>query len=254
MTWPSPHLPTGILITGASSGIGAALAQVYSEPNVTLFLSGRHEARLEKVAVKCRALGAQIHTRIIDVRNEGEMRQWVLACHEEHPIDIVIANAGISSGADSNNSNRSIVATNVDGVLNTVQPLIPLMQDRKQGQIVIMSSLAGLRKLPSAPAYSASKVAIRKYGEALREQLAADGIGVSVVMPGFVESRITEQNKFPMPMIMTAERAAHIIKQGLEKNKARIAFPFPMYAMMWIVSKLPPKISDVVLNRLPRKE
>lgn len=249
--------PSSVLITGASSGIGAALAEAYARPDCVLFLGGRNEERLGHVAGECRKRGATTHTRVIDVTDFQAMQQWVVACDDERPLDLVIANAGISSGAADKASDeaaaRNIVTTNVIGVLNTVAPVIPLMQARQQGQIAIMSSLAGLRGLPSAPVYSASKVAVRAYGEALRGQLATDGIGVSVIMPGFVESRITDQNPFPMPLIMPAERAARIIKRGLEHGRARIAFPFPLYAMMWVFAALPRMIADVLLTRLPRK-
>ncbi len=253
MKQPSPGIPSSILITGASSGIGAALAEAYARPDTILFLGGRNEERLGQVAEKCRTQGATLYTRAIDVTDEQAMRQWVLACDAECALDLVIANAGISGGVDNDVTAQDIFATNATGVLNTVLPAIPLMQTRKRGQIAIMSSLAGLRGLPSAPAYSASKVAVRAYGEALRPQLALDGIGVSVIMPGFVESRITARNPFPMPLIMPAERAARIIKRGLQRGRARIAFPFALYAMMWILAALPTVIADVLLTRLPRK-
>lgn len=252
--------PSGILITGASSGIGAALAETYATAGVTLFLCGRNADRLAQVADLCRKQGATVQPRILDVTDAASMRHWIATSDTEHALDLVIANAGISWGTDQNRTvnnddiERDIFATNVKGVHNTVDPVIPLMQARRRGQIAIVSSLAGLREMPSAPAYSASKVAVRVYGESLRPQLAADGINVSVILPGFVESGITAQNDFPMPMIMPAKRAAGIIRRGLKWNQRRIAFPFPMYVMMWVLAALPPVIANLLLTRLPRKE
>jgi len=190
------------------------------------------------------------------------MKDWIEASDADRPLDLIIANAGISSGVQRGHTNypgeqvssQQIHAINVEGVKNTVEPAVPLMQSRQRGQIAIMSSLAGLRPLPSAPAYSASKVAIRHYGEALRHELQPFGIKINVILPGFVESRITAQNTFKMPLLMTASSAAEIIRKGLSRDKARIAFPFPMYAMMWAIAALPIAVGDIVLSSLPRKQ
>jgi short-subunit dehydrogenase len=142
----------------------------------------------------------------------------------------------------------------VNGVLNTVTPAMDLMRPRKHGKIGIISSLAGFRGLPSAPAYCASKAAVRSYGEGLRGVLRDDGIGVSVICPGYVKSRITDANDFPMPLFMQADRAAQKIRHGLDRNRGRIAFPFPLYALVWLLSVLPTGLLDLALSRLPRKE
>jgi len=117
-----------------------------------------------------------------------------------------------------------------------------------------MSSLAGLHGMPGAPAYSASKAAVKAYAEGLRGRLAGDGIRVSAICPGFVESRITEGNPFPMPLLMSADKAAGIIRRGLARDKALIAFPWPLYAAMRLLGLLPPGLADALLRRLPRKE
>ena len=128
------------------------------------------------------------------------------------------------------------------------------MKERKQGQIAIMSSLSGYIGLPSAPAYSASKGAVKLYGEALRGALKKDGIQVNVICPGFVESRITDKNTFYMPFKMSANKAARIIATGLINNKPRIAFPLPMVFMVWFLSVLPARCSGWFTERLYRKE
>jgi len=123
------------------------------------------------------------------------------------------------------------------------------MKQRGRGQIAIVSSLAGFRGMPSAPAYSASKAAVKVYGEALRGELHEDGIGVTVVCPGFVKSRITDRNEFHMPFLMEADDAARIILRGLERNRARICFPWPMHAAAWLLGALPPAWTDSLLRK-----
>ena len=171
---------------------------------------------------------------------------------------MVIANAGVSAGSggsgESAEQTRHIFAINLAGVLNTVLPAIPLMRARQRGVIAIMSSLAGFRGMPTAPAYSASKAAVKAYGEGLRGWLATDGISVCVICPSFVVSRITQKNKFHMPFLMTAEKAAGIIISGLTQGKALIAFPWPMVTVMRLLCSLPPWATERIFRRLPKKE
>ena len=128
------------------------------------------------------------------------------------------------------------------------------MLPRGAGQIAIVSSLASFRGFPGAPAYSASKAAVRVWGEALRARHREDGIAVSVICPGFVVSRMTDRNLFPMPLLMTADRAARIIRRGLARNRGRIAFPWPTYFVSWLLGVLPPFLGDRLLKDAPRKE
>jgi short-subunit dehydrogenase len=257
MTSSKSGPPRSILITGASSGIGEALAFEYAQPNVSLFLSGRDERRLAAVADACRARGAAVDGSVVSVTDRAAMESWVLASDSRNPLDLVIANAGISGGTSGNGEGaaqtRRIFEINVTGVLNTVLPAIPPMQRRGGGQIALMSSAASFRGMPSAPAYSASKAAVRGYGEALRGALAPSGIRVSVICPGFVRSRMTDANPFPMPFLMDAGRAARIIRRRLERNKARIAFPWPTYFVAWLMGTLSPALTDPLFRKLPRK-
>jgi short-subunit dehydrogenase len=250
--------PRTILITGASSGIGEALAEAYAGPGVTLVLTGRDRERLDAVAARCVERGAVVRAATVDVADRAAMADWLALVDRETPVDLCIANAGISGGTgrrgESEEQARRILAVNVDGVLNTIHPLIGPMRERGRGQLALVSSLAGLRGYPGAPAYCASKAAVKSYGESLRLDLRPAGIEVSVICPGFVKSRITDRNRFPMPFLMDANRAASIIRRGLERNRGRIAFPLPTYLMAWIVAMLPAARADALLAHTPAKE
>jgi short-subunit dehydrogenase len=242
-----------ILITGASSGLGAALALAYAKPNVTLILTGRNAERLGDVDASCQTRGTKVIAQVIDVCNKAAMAELV----NKYPIDIAIANAGISAGTaggtESPEQTAAIFATNVQGVLNTLEPLIPQMQQRGSGQIALLSSLASFKGFPSAPAYCASKAAVRFIGEAWRPFLKQSGVKVSVICPGFIETPMTAVNNFPMPFLLSPEKAAKIIIRGLEQNKARIAFPLPLYFTSWLIGILPPAWLDWFMQKLPKK-
>lgn len=250
-------LPKSILITGASSGIGAALAKAYARPGITLMLTARHLGRLETVAQQCRKQGAVVETALLDVTEKNAFEDWICAMDDNVPIELVIANAGISAGTDGGVESEAqverIFATNVDGVMHTIQPLVPRMVKRGTGQVAIMSSLAAYRGLPNAPAYSASKAAVKSYGEGLRGVLAKEHVGVTVITPGYIKTPMTDVNSFPMPMLMEVEEAADIIKTRLRNNPARIAFPFPVYAAAWLLGVLPTWLTDPLFLMAPGK-
>jgi short-subunit dehydrogenase len=250
--------PRSIVITGASSGIGTALAEAYAGPGVHLALTGRNAERLALVAGTCRKAGAAVSATPLEVTDAAAMAAWLGEIDRSRPVDLVLANAGISAGTGQGREPaaqvRAIFAVNLDGVLNTVLPLLPAFQARRRGQVALMSSLAGFRGFPGAPAYCASKAAVRVWGEALRGDLRDHGIEVSVVCPGYVVSPMSAVNKFRMPLLMPADRAARIIRQGLERGRARIAFPWPIYAGARLLACLPPALIDPLLSRLPRKD
>jgi short-subunit dehydrogenase len=261
-----------ILITGASSGLGAVLAAAYARPGAALWLSGRNRTRLESIATNCRAKGATVETVVLDVTAKEDMAHWISDCDAARPLDLVIANAGISAGTggivkdggvEMPGQAQRIFAINVDGVFNTVEPTIPLMRRHTprsgvapfaaRGQIAIMSSLAGFRGFPGAPSYSASKAAVKAWGEALRPILARDGISVSIICPGFVTTPMTATNGYRMPFLMPAEKAAAIMKRGIDCGRARIAYPGPMHFAAWLLSALPQTIGDRILRNTPSK-
>lgn len=252
-------LPKSIFITGATSGIGKALAQHYAGIGVTLFLSGRNAERLDAVAQLCTDQGADVHTAVIDVTDRDVLSDWIVKFDDIEPIDLVIANAGISggtggfNGAEPADQVRAIFDVNVTGVFNTIDPILPRMTARQSGQIAIMSSLASFSGWPGAPAYSASKGAVRFYGEALRGAMAEQNIKINVICPGFIRTPMTDVNDYDMPFMMDADKAAEIISKGLAKNKARIAFPWQTYFLAGFFGILPYGISSFFMNRTPKK-
>lgn len=252
--------PRSVLITGGSSGIGEALARSYAADGAALAISGRDEARLGAVAGACRDLGATVDPRVLDVLDRTAMADWIAETDGRTPLDLVIANAGIArpnTGGDpagEEDRTRQVLDVNITGVVNAVMPALTAMRRRRRGQIAIVSSIAGYRGMPGAPAYAASKAAVKVWGEGLRPRCREDGIRVSVICPGFVVSRMTEDNAFPMPFLMNAERAARIIRRGLARDKGRIAFPLPMAFAAWLGGAVPPAITDWMISRLPRKE
>jgi len=238
--------PRHVLITGASSGIGAALARRLAGPERRLTLLGRDAARLRAVAAGCRG---QVETISVDVVDAAAMTAVIDSAFATEPVDLVVANAGISGG-----DAQTLMAINVQGVVNTVEPAIPHWRARGRGQLALMSSLAGFRGLPNAPAYCASKAAVRLYGEGLRGKLGRIGIRVSVICPGFIDTPLTANNPFPMPFMMTAEAAAERIVRGLAKNRARIAFPRRLYWPTLFGSLLPQALTDPLYLRFELKE
>jgi short-subunit dehydrogenase len=233
-----------IVITGASSGIGEALALDYAAPGIALALNGRDAARLQAVAEACRSKGATVDAGQIDVVDREALATWLTRFDEAHPVDLLIANAGVSIDKDNSSIDdfsviRKTMAVNVDGVFNTVEPLVGRMMARGRGQIAVVSSLAGFIGLPYSASYNASKAAIRVWGESLRFVLRKNGIGVSVICPGFVVSRLTASAPFPMPFLMSAAQASAIIRNGLARNRPRIAFPIGTKAAVWLGTTLP---------------
>lgn len=248
--------PKNILITGASRGLGAALAESYAAPGVTLIITARNQEKLSDTAKKCESKGAVVKPMAVDVTDARAMQELV-----REPLDLVIANAGISAGTGDQgvmsgepiDQVRHIFSTNIEGVVNTILPAISVMEKQGHGQIAIISSIASYCGLPSAPSYSASKAAVRVYGEALRGVLKPKNIEVTVITPGYIETDMTSVNKFPMPLLMSAEKAALIINKKLKRNPAIIGFPLPMYLLMRFMATLPKSWSSYILSKMPPK-
>ncbi|GAC1340448.1 MAG: SDR family NAD(P)-dependent oxidoreductase [Beijerinckiaceae bacterium] len=216
-----------------------------ARPGVVLGLIGRDAARLAETAEHCRGAGASVHLGHLDIRHQADLRDWLAAFDAHHPVDSLIANAGISVGTslagslETAEETLDLVQTNLIGALSTVLPLIPPMQARGRGRIVLLSSIAALSPLPDAAAYSASKAALLAYGLAMRERLRADGIKVNVICPGFVTTPMAARYLGWKPFEMTPDDAARRILRGLEHDRAIIAFPWQVVFAARIRQLLP---------------
>jgi NAD(P)-dependent dehydrogenase (short-subunit alcohol dehydrogenase family) len=172
----------------------------------------------------------------------------------QHEIHLAIVNAGVSrelgKGIETHGweAAREVIAVNLDGAIATVSAVLPEMRLRGRGQIALVSSLAAYFGLPGTPAYCASKAALKIYGEAMRAWLAPQGIAVNVVLPGFVRTPMNESFAGAMPLAIAAERAAVLIRRGLEHNRARIAFPRRLAWGMRFLSVLPAGLSRRIVR------
>lgn len=235
-----------ILITGATGAIGAALADAYARPGVALYLHGRNEAKLSEVAARCQASGAQVESARFDMRDFAALREWL---HGLGHLDLVIVNAGVNTHIGPSGEPEpweaveTLLDVNLKAAMLTTQAVLPGMRSRGRGQIALISSLAGYFGLPVTPSYCASKAGLKAYGEALRGWLAPEGIRVNVVMPGYVQSPMCDDMPGPKPFLWSPERAAQTIVRGLERNKARISFPFPLNLGTWFLAVLPASLS-----------
>ncbi len=244
-----------VLITGASSGIGRALALAYAMQGVMLTLAGRDRDRLADICAHCRAAGATAVPLAVDVRDRAAMATALAQADAATPVALAIACAGITSGTgpghpfEDPESVRGVLAVNLFGVINTLDPLIEPMTRRRSGHLAIVSSLAAFRGLPSSPAYSAAKAAILAYGEGLRPTLAQHGVTLSIVAPGFVETPLNQAIVSPRPLQVSAEVAARRIKRGLDRRRPLIAFPLSLYLGLRLLGLLPASLGDRILDR-----
>jgi short-subunit dehydrogenase len=219
-------------------------------------LVGRSSERLEVVAGECRARGAQVVTGCIDVRDAAAMRGWLSEFDVLHPIDLLIANAGVASTIKSMEDwegaerTAEVVDTNLYGALHTVLPAVECMRARRRGHIAVVSSLAGLRGMAISPAYCASKSALLAYCDSVRPLLALDGITISTVMPGFVRTAMSDVFPGSKPLIWSAEKAAVYIRKRLARRRVEIAFPFSLVFGIKLLRLLPASAADFILGRL----
>lgn len=247
--------PRSIVLTGASSGIGAALAAELAAPGRSLLLIGRNEDRLRAAAATAEAKGAEVATAVACVTDHDRMAAVLLARDADRPVDLLIANAGVTSGRSDEGPEppgqaRWIVEINLAGVFNTVEPLLPAMIARGSGQIVLVGSMAALWPQADEPSYSASKAGVRAYGIALRAWLRAHGIAVTVVTPGYVTSPMSERHRGPKPFEMPADRAARIIARAISGRRAELVFPWQFGLMVRLGRVLPPALADRMERRL----
>ena len=244
------------VITGASSGLGAALARAYAGPGIALGLIGRNAERLGEVAQACRDAGATVDSAIIDVAARDTLAAWLEEFDRAHPVDLVIANAGTSSGSAPGSTGENVeettrlVMVNLLGAVFTAGPLVPAMCRRGRGRVVFISSIAGYRGLPFSPGYSASKAGLRVYGDALRPLIEPYGVGVTVVSPGFFASRMSDRVDGPRPLMIGTEEAARKIKRAIDRGRRRLSFPWVLAFAARLGDLMPAAIGDRVLSRL----
>ncbi len=240
-----------IIITGASSGLGEALALHYAAHENRLVLIARRAERLEEVARRCRDRGAEVETITADVSDFARMREVGEAlCHDS--IDRIILNAGVSVGHGGGvtpfEDFERLFKTNFLSVHALLEPIIPKLIEQKRGEIVFISSLASLLSMPTSIAYSSSKRALNAYAEGLHHQLRPHGISVMTIMPGFIDSEMTQKNRFKMPFFLSTEEGIRRITRAIGAKKHRYAFPFRFYLMIRFVSLLPQPLRDFIVH------
>lgn len=251
-----------VLITGASSGLGRAIALACAGRDTMLSLSGRDSSRLEETASGCRARGADVRAVVLDVRDADAMAAWVTGAGH---LDLVIANAGVSAGTGRNApetpaQTRAILETNLGGVLNTALPALEVMQaqtpgrDGVRGRIGVIASIAAFIPAPGAPAYCASKAAVDAWAVGTAPSARRRGIQLTSICPGYVRTPMTARNRFPMPGIMGAERAAEIALAGIASGRVRVVFPRWLAMTARLVALLPPRTAGALLATQPGKE
>lgn len=229
-----------IFITGGTSGLGLALTKIYLESGARVGLCGRDLAKIPQEIKN--------HPKLIayqaDVLEREKMSEIIHQfAGEKNELDLVIANAGRSVGAKTKvpdfKKSREVIEVNLFGVLNTYEPAIKVFLKNQKGHLAVVSSVAGFVGLPGASSYSASKAAVTILNESLSLDLKAQGIFVSTICPGFVDTPLTKKNNHSMPFLMEAQKAAKIMKKGLDMQKPLIIFPLPMKIVITILNKIP---------------
>jgi short-subunit dehydrogenase len=247
--------PGSIVITGASSGLGAALALRWAAPGRHLALAARNATRLADVVAACRARGAAVTVEALDVAEAEATAAFLARVEAAAPIGTLVANAGTSWGDRADGTmeraeeTRRQIAVNALGVVNTIAPLLPALRARRRGRIAVIASLAAHQGSPYAAGYSASKAAALRYAEALRARLAPEGIRVSVVQPGFFDSALGARYHGPRPLRWSLDAAAERIGRGIEAGEREIVFPRLLAVGLGLMRLLPPALSDALARR-----
>ena len=249
-----------VFITGASSGIGGALAHLYASQGAVLGLAARRKEQLEALSAALSAAGAKsVFCYPLDVADAAALRSAAedFISHGGAP-DIVIANAGISVGTLTELSEdlaviRRILETNVYGMAATFSPFIQAMKQRGSGRLVGIASVAGIRGLPGAEAYSASKAATINYLESLRLEMRSSGIKVVTIAPGYIKTAMTAINPYPMPFMLPADEAARRFSRAIERGTSYTVIPWQMGVVAKALRILPNWLYDLLFANAPHK-
>jgi short-subunit dehydrogenase len=231
------------IITGASSGIGAEMARELSRRGYEVVLLARRADLLDQLAKELPNATAIA----CDVTDSAAVHDAVA---RSGPFDVAIANAGVGVSAWAAKSVADaelMMRVNYFGMLHLFDAVMPSMMERRSGHFAGIASIAGLRGLPTSAGYSASKAAMQAFLEAARVEVASFGIRITTVNPGFIVTAMTEKNKFKMPFLMKADRAAKIIVDGIERGKRIVEFPFPMSMAMRFARVIPAWMFDRVM-------
>lgn len=229
-----------IFVTGGTSGLGLALAQLYYDCGHRVGICGRDLSKLPQSGTKD---SSRWKTYTVDVLNKEKLAESLEDFSKDHTLDLVVASAGRSVGPKTKAPNfqvaKEVIEVNVFGVLNTYEVALPIMQKQGRGHLCAISSVAGFMGLPGSAPYSASKAAVTIFNEAFGLDFEGTGILVSTICPGFVDTPLTEQNNHGMPFLMSAEKAAKIMKKGLDRRKKLIVYPWQMCLVVTFLSKIP---------------
>jgi short-subunit dehydrogenase len=249
------HAPR-IFLTGASSGLGTALARYYAAQGATLGLLAR---RAGELAVLAEQLGGRHFVYPADVTNAAAIQAAAADFVQRAGIpDVVIANAGISVGtlteeADDLDAFARVFAVNVLGMVNTFHPFVTAMREARHGRLVGIASVAGIRGLPGAGAYSASKAAAIAYLEALRVELHGSGVRVVTVAPGYIVTPMTAVNDYAMPFLLPADEAARRIARVIDRGSSYAVVPWQMAIAAKLLRVMPNALFDRIFVRAGRK-
>lgn len=228
-----------VWITGASSGIGYALAERMAGQGDSVAISARSADKLNELA----NASGNIDAFPLDVSVREDVHKTIDAIEAQGPIDVAILNAGAWALMDADQMDIAKIRTGLEvnymGVIYAIEKLIPLMRERGGGHIAIMASVAGFRGLPRSMAYGPTKAALINLAETLKPELEQFGIHVTVINPGFVDTPATRDNPFPMPDLITADEAARYIAEGIDKQKVEIIFPWRFALIMKLLRILP---------------
>jgi short-subunit dehydrogenase len=244
-----------ILITGASGGLGAALARVHAAPGVTLLLWGRDDARLREAAAQCAALGADARVQAFDLRDIAALTAHLAAADASTPIDLAIFNAGLGGAVPDDVLSESADAARATAEVNFVSPVVGAsviagaMAKRARGHIVLIGSIAESFPLPMAPTYAGTKAGLAMFAEALSIRMARHKVVVSLVSPGFIDTPMSRQVPPPKPFLMRADDAAHIIARGVARRKRRIVLPWQFIPLRALALLLPRAMLRLILSR-----
>lgn len=248
--------PRRLVISGASSGIGLALARHYLERGATIAALARRTELLQALAQE---FPGRVYCYALDVRDATAQQAAAQDFIARVGIpDIVIANAGVSIGtltryAEDNEVFQQVMDINVLGMVKTFQPYVAAMREAGRGRLVGIASVAGFRGLPGSGAYSASKAAAISYLESLRQEMRGSGIKVVTICPGYIRTPMTDINPYPMPFMLEADEAARRFARAIDRGCSFKVIPWQMALVGRLLKLLPNWLYDRVFAGVKHK-